>query len=269
MRLRIVSICAFAALWSSSAPTAEPPAAPSRFVTARQCIACHTQLTTPSGEDVSIGFDWRATMMANAARDPYWHAAVRREVLDHPAAQAAIEDKCSTCHMPMARFDSAAAGGRGEVFANLAPTAPQHLLAADGVSCTVCHQIADEKLGEHASFDGGFAIAVQNGDPVAFGPHEIDAGRQWVMRSAADVGLVIAGILYAVFPIGTGIGTGIHFGLLSMDDEPSLRNSPKAAGPIPVLVAIDECAGTAEDFSPRPGDWLLCLGLHRIAASWG
>ena len=185
MRLRIVSICAFAALWSSSAPTAEPPAAPSRFVTARQCIACHTQLTTPSGEDVSIGFDWRATMMANAARDPYWHAAVRREVLDHPAAQAAIEDKCSTCHMPMARFDSAAAGGRGEVFANLAPTAPQHLLAADGVSCTVCHQIADEKLGEHASFDGGFAIAVQNGDPVVFGPHEIDAGRQWVMRSAA------------------------------------------------------------------------------------
>ena len=80
--------------------------------------------------------------MANSARDPYWHAAVRREVLDHPAAQAAIEDKCSTCHMPMARFDSAAAGGRGEVFANLAPTAPQHALAADGVSCTVCHQIA-------------------------------------------------------------------------------------------------------------------------------
>ena len=60
--------------------------------------------------------------MANSARDPYWHAAVRREVLDHPAAQAAIEDKCSTCHMPMARFDAAAAGGQGEVFANLAPS---------------------------------------------------------------------------------------------------------------------------------------------------
>ena len=84
--------------------------------------------------------------MANSARDPYWHAAVRREVLDHPAAQAAIEDKCSTCHMPMARFDAAAAGGQGEVFANLAPAAPQHALAADGVSCTVCHQIAADGL---------------------------------------------------------------------------------------------------------------------------
>ena len=185
MRLRIVSICAFAAVWSFSACAGEPPAAPSRFVTARQCIACHTPLTAPSGEDVSIGFDWRATMMANSARDPYWHAAVRREVLDHPAAQAAIEDKCATCHMPMARFDSAAAGGRGEVFANLAPTAPQHALAADGVSCTVCHQIAADRLGEHASFDGGFAIEAHDGDPVVFGPHEVDAGRQSVMRSAA------------------------------------------------------------------------------------
>ena len=30
--------------------------------------------------------------------------------------------------------------------------------AADGVSCTVCHQISEENLGEHASFDGGYVI---------------------------------------------------------------------------------------------------------------
>jgi hypothetical protein len=111
---------------------------------------------------------------------------VRREVLDHPAAQAAIEDKCSTCHMPMVRFDAAAAGGRGQVFASLVPTAPQHALAADGVSCTVCHQIAADGLGEHASFDGGFAIAApEAGRRMAFGPHEVDTGRQALMRSAA------------------------------------------------------------------------------------
>jgi hypothetical protein len=181
MWLRIVSICVV--LTAPTALCAQEP--PSRFVTAAQCIACHAQLTAPSGEDVSIGFDWRATMMANSARDPYWHAAVRREVLDHPAAQAAIEDTCSTCHMPMARFDAAAAGGQGEVFASLAPAAPQHALAADGVSCTVCHQIAAEGLGEHASFDGGFTIAAGEGAPVVFGPHDVDAGRQAVMRSAA------------------------------------------------------------------------------------
>ena len=144
------------------------------------------QLTAPTGEDISIGSDWRATMMANSARDPYWHAAVRREVLDHPAAQAAIEDKCSTCHMPMARFDAAAAGGQGQVFANLAPAAPQHELASDGVSCTVCHQIAAADLGEHASFDGGFAIEAAGDGRVVFGPHEVDSGRQAVMHSAAN-----------------------------------------------------------------------------------
>jgi hypothetical protein len=126
-------------------------------------------------------------MMANSARDPYWHAAVRREVTDHPSAQAAIEDKCSTCHMPMARFDAAAAGGQGQVFANLPAAAPQHELAADGVSCTVCHQISAENLGEHASFDGGFEIEAPSGSRVAFGPHDVDAGRQAVMRSAATL----------------------------------------------------------------------------------
>jgi len=85
----------------------------------------------------------------------------------------------------MARFDAAAAGGRGEVFANLAPAAPQHALAADGVSCTVCHQITAEGLGEHASFDGGFAIDTHSDPRVLFGPHEVDVGRQAVMRSAA------------------------------------------------------------------------------------
>jgi hypothetical protein len=182
MLLRIVRICVAVAVSSSALVEAQP--LPSAFVPSSQCIACHAQLTAPSGEDISIGFDWRATMMANSARDPYWHAAVRREVLDHPAAQAAIEDKCSTCHMPMARFDAAAAGGRGEVFANLATAAPQHALAADGVSCTVCHQISAERLGEHASFDGGFVIAA-DANRVAFGPHDIDAGRQSLMRSAA------------------------------------------------------------------------------------
>jgi hypothetical protein len=183
MRLRIVRICVAAALAVPATGDAQPGA--SAFVPASECIACHAQLTAPSGEDISIGFDWRATMMANAARDPYWHAAVRREVLDHPTAQAAIEDKCSTCHMPMARFDAAAAGGQGQVFANLLPTAPQHALAADGVSCTVCHQISAEGLGEHASFDGGFAIAAGETGRVAFGPHDVDAGRQALMRSAA------------------------------------------------------------------------------------
>src|ERR1700726_2549145 len=73
------------------------------FQTSDRCLACHNGLTTPSGKDVSIGFDWRSSIMANSARDPYWQASVRRGGLDHPEARAVIEDGCADCHMPIAR----------------------------------------------------------------------------------------------------------------------------------------------------------------------
>ncbi|HSP69204.1 MAG TPA: hypothetical protein VLN48_15865, partial [Bryobacteraceae bacterium] len=52
------------------------------FQTSDRCFACHNGLSTSAGEDVSIGFSWRPTMMANAARDPYWQSGVRREIID-------------------------------------------------------------------------------------------------------------------------------------------------------------------------------------------
>src|SRR5690242_18164054 len=58
------------------------------FAHSDNCVACHNQLTTSSGEDVSIGTAWRATMMANSARDPYFLASVRRETVDHPRRAA-------------------------------------------------------------------------------------------------------------------------------------------------------------------------------------
>jgi hypothetical protein len=158
------------------------------FATSDQCMACHNGLITRAGQDVSIGVDWRASMMANAARDPYWQAGVRREVLDHPHAQAEIENECAACHMPMARYEAKAQGRLGTIFAHL-PVGHsgkrEDLLAADGVSCTVCHQIENEGLGTRESFTGGFRV-----DPLApegrrriFGPVVVDRGRQTIMRS--------------------------------------------------------------------------------------
>lgn len=162
--------------------------APPSFETSDQCIACHNGLTAASGEDVSIGIAWRASMMANSSRDPYWHAAVRRETIDHPTKAAAIEDECAICHMPMARTLAHAAGTEGEVFDLLparAGSSREHRLAADGVSCTLCHQIGPERLGERESFVGGFTIAApQDGAPVIGGPFEVDRGRTALMHSA-------------------------------------------------------------------------------------
>ena len=177
-----------------SAPPTPVPAghADALFLTSHDCLACHNGLTTPTGEDVSIGVSWRASMMANSSRDPYWHAAVRRETIDHPSAAREIEEECSICHMPMSRTKARAAGQPSGIFAPLpigAGRSEDDLLAADGVSCTVCHQIGAERLGERESFTGGFLISppTSAGARRMFGPFAVDAGRTGLMRSATGM----------------------------------------------------------------------------------
>ena len=158
------------------------------FDTSDNCLACHNGLTTSAGEDISIGSEWRASMMANAARDPYWQAGVRRETLDHPQHAADIQDECSICHMPMARTEAHLAGRQGQVFAHLPVVdraAPEDLKAHDGVGCTVCHQITSEGFGTRESFTGGFVIdTAPAAERSIFGPFEIETGLTAIMRSA-------------------------------------------------------------------------------------
>jgi hypothetical protein len=165
------------------------------FATSDNCISCHSNVHAPDGEDISIGYQWRASMMANSARDPYWHAAIRRETLDHPEAKAAIEDKCSTCHMPMQRFQAHANGQMGEILSYLETFRSSQLpitgqtnlaLSMDGVSCTVCHQIRPDNFGTEESMDGGFVIDVNTPfeQRELFGKYEVDVGRSRVMHSA-------------------------------------------------------------------------------------
>ena len=182
---------------------AVPPAA-DLFATHERCLACHVSRDPQATSDVPIAGPWSASMMANAARDPYWQGSVRAETLDHPSLRAAIEDKCSTCHMPMARFAAAAHGGAGRVFASLggsgaavgsdsggAPSAaPGDLahLAMDGVSCSLCHQVTAERFGERDGFDGGFVVDTERpkDQRVVYGPYDVDAGRARVMRSSSE-----------------------------------------------------------------------------------
>ena len=166
-----------------------PPAPTDDFRTADRCIACHKGVSTTDGTDVSIGFDWRASMMANSARDPYFQAAVRREIMDYPEAAPEIEGECSRCHMPMAAIASLQAGGSGQVFAHLPigrAGGPFADLAADGVSCALCHQIQPDGLGTETTFTARFEIAVETppgGRPV-FGPFDPDEGGAGIMHSA-------------------------------------------------------------------------------------
>ena len=160
------------------------------FQPSTDCVACHNGLSTPAGEDVSIGVSWRSSMMANSSRDPYWLASVRRETLDHPSHQADIEDECSICHMPMARAAAVSAGLKGEIFAHFARggSSEASALATDGVSCTLCHQIGPERLGTSESFTGGFVLASPlKGERQMLGPYDISSGHTTIMRSATGV----------------------------------------------------------------------------------
>jgi hypothetical protein len=104
----------------------------------------------------------------------------------------------------MQRYQAQAEGLKGQVLKYLAAVSsgkavdepdgelkdaadPKATLAADGVSCTVCHQIQNSNLGQRSSLDGGFLIDVTKGgeEREMFGPFDDpDAGRQRLMHSA-------------------------------------------------------------------------------------
>ncbi len=196
MVTRFLGLIAVAAVVSMAAMSGQRNPHAEIFATSDQCMSCHNGLRTPSGEDVSIGASWRASMMANSSRDPYWQAGVRREVTDHPAAAQAIQDGCATCHMPMSRTEARINGSQGSVFDHLPVTRGSgrtDRLAHDGVACSMCHQITDQNLGTAASFTGGYVVSTA--DPRArasgsrterpvFGPFKIERGMTTIMRSA-------------------------------------------------------------------------------------
>jgi len=181
--LAILLICAplYASKGNSGKGKHEPT-----FQTSDRCIACHVGLITPSGQDVSIGTDWRASIMANSSRDPYWQASVRRETIEHPESQRAIQDECSICHMPMVRYEAKQRGQLGEIFSHLPIDSDDDKQAADGVSCSVCHQISKEKLGTPASYNGGFVIDKPDSKAVRpeYGPFDIEKGQTRIMQTS-------------------------------------------------------------------------------------
>jgi hypothetical protein len=186
---------ALAFVFLASSPELGRPAESDRnpkkelFQTSDRCFACHNGLSTSTGEDISIGFGWRPTMMANSARDPYWQAGVRRETMDHPESKTHIEDECSKCHMPMARYQAKFEGVEGEVFSHLSSDADDRMgqLAKDGVSCSLCHQIAKDRLGIRESFVGGFVVDTTRprGEREEYGPFKIENGENRIMRTSS------------------------------------------------------------------------------------
>ena len=161
-----------------TAGRALPPDHGLYFAASGSCAVCHENLTDDGGADVSIGAEWRGSLMANSARDPYWQASVRAEIEAQPELRETIEEICGRCHTPMAHFTATARQSSTAIlddgFAD--PENDLHVLAMDGVSCSLCHQIREDGLGLPVSYNGGYVIdkELPEGERLAFGPYTID-----------------------------------------------------------------------------------------------
>ena len=139
------------------------------FPTAGNCSGCHGYDTNHYamvdffGNDVNVHDDWRATMMANAAKDPFWRAKVSHEILVTPAEfHDAIETKCTSCHAPNGHYTALYRGHGKYTMEDLL----QDTIGLDGVTCTTCHKISTEQFGDTHSGDIRFDT-----NRVVYGPY--------------------------------------------------------------------------------------------------
>lgn len=163
-----------------------------------ECASCHTDpsmvvTTEVPGElrDVSIGTAWETSVMAQATRDPYWHAVVASELDHFPMLEPEINDKCLVCHAPTAH-DLAKKDGldlrlfdevdevSGEVvnqgIYTMDDSSELFNHAMDGVTCTLCHQMEGDNFGSEESMTGGYIITGSTtgdiSDRPAYGQYE-------------------------------------------------------------------------------------------------
>ncbi len=180
MRRAWVPLAAVAAAAFAAAQDGKPLPPPEmiwegRFATSVVCARCHENhahsgaMRDARKRPVAPVDLWQSSMMANAARDPLWRAAVSVETAATPARKAEIEAKCMQCHAPMAAAEARLSKEAPVAMSLLEKRTPRTHLALDGVSCALCHQIQPDGLGTEASFTGGFVI---RDTKEMFGPHK-------------------------------------------------------------------------------------------------
>ncbi len=171
---------------------------PSLFVTSNQCASCHDatnnapmpthMLYTPPGAsaavNVSSAGEWQYSMTALAARDPIFLAQVDTESTVHgniqgiPNPPGFVQDTCLSCHgvMGQRQFHIDKGNAPGTYFTRdilQDPTSPYGALARDGVSCAVCHHMADDHLVDPSTYTGKFIAGPAN---AVYGPYPSGAG---------------------------------------------------------------------------------------------
>ncbi len=153
-----------------SLSTALPNDTNNYFATGGLCAGCHGHdpaglaMVNAAGNDINVTDDWRSTMIANSAKDPFWRAKVSHEVLVNPAHQQKLESTCTSCHAPAGRYTA--------VFNNQPHYGISDLVSdtigLDGVNCSSCHQVLPpDSLG--LDFSGQIDYT---SDKTVYGPYK-------------------------------------------------------------------------------------------------
>ncbi|MGB0466312.1 MAG: hypothetical protein ACPGF7_02120 [Pontibacterium sp.] len=205
------------------------------FTDAATCARCHRAATDSSGilrypkeaegADISPYTGWKHSAMAHAFDDPYFQAVIQDETKEFPSEAGTIEDKCLTCHSPMARNyahntglnlsveDCSLSGGCYGL-----DQAHEEMMAREGVSCTLCHQVDAANLG--TVFSGGFVV--DDSALTIFGPYSdpvtgpMMSNTQYTVAGAAhirdsDLCSVCHNLKTSAVDVNTGQFTGTEF----------------------------------------------------------
>ncbi|MEN9639365.1 MAG: hypothetical protein RLZZ262_1233 [Bacteroidota bacterium] len=125
------------------------------FIGSGKCAGCHgvdpqnIANLDSEGNNVSPAENWRATMMANSSKDPFWRAKVAHETTINPGHANELVNKCTSCHAPLGRFEAEHDGIEFFQMSSLDIDS----LANDGVSCMACHSQQIEPVGNFFSGD--------------------------------------------------------------------------------------------------------------------
>jgi cytochrome c553 len=158
-------------------PALPPPKAveTEQFASSTFCAQCHlrgdggsTAMSNAAGDDVSPLKMWRGSMMALAARDPFYLAVFEKEIEANPDEKETIEAICTRCHAPAGVIASERDEPKISFHELTGGTSTNAAIGREGITCSFCHQIRDSDLGRDSSFSGGFSVDFSR---KMYGPH--------------------------------------------------------------------------------------------------
>jgi hypothetical protein len=176
------------------------PGSPTQFITSDQCLSCHDgqppnlgpnmfiPTSGSNGINLSPYGEWNWSMMGLAGRDPIFYAQLESELVLHPTHADSIQNLCFSCHGVMGQRQFTI-DHPGKLFTRemtqitdqANPYARYGSLARDGISCTVCHQIVDDKKPLVDIMTGRFEVSrpgqFEKGVSYIYGPFESPSTR--------------------------------------------------------------------------------------------